>query len=148
MNRAISNGGISRSFLAEIPFRDFEVCWAGPNPVGPGLCFGSEEGWLLFTDEDGARLAQPAKGTMSGEAVNGVAGLGRWLTVTSRGDVTFWTLPEKKGEKAFCAVFPHGAHDVISTADGSFVAPLGRAGVMTIKAPFDEKHPVTVSGGE
>jgi hypothetical protein len=149
MNRTISNGGASRLFLAEIRFRDFEICWAGPNPVGPGFCFGSEEGWLLFTDEDGAPPDHPPdKGTMSGEAINGVAGLGRWLTVTSRQDVTFWTLPEKKAEKALCAVFPHGAHDVITTADGSFVAPLGRAGVMTIKPPFDEEHPVTVSGGE
>ena len=55
MNRAISNGGVYRSFLMEIRIRDFEICWAGPNPVGPGLCFGSEEGWLLFTDADGDR---------------------------------------------------------------------------------------------
>jgi hypothetical protein len=85
---------------------------------------------------------------MSGEAVNGVAGLGRWLTVATREDVTFWNLPEKEGEKASCVVFPHGAHDVIATAEGSFVAPLGRTGIMTIKPPFDEKHSVTVSGGE
>jgi hypothetical protein len=148
MNRAISNGGIYRSFLAEIRFRDFEVCWAGPNPVGPGFCFGSEDGSLLFTGDDGSAPDPPVKGTMSGEAVNGVAGLGRWLTVTSRQEVTFWTLPEKKTETVFGAVFPHGAHDVITTADGAFVAPLGRTGVMTIKPPFDEKHPVTVSGGK
>ena len=84
---------------------------------------------------------------MSGEAVNGVAGLGRWLAVTSREDVTFWTLPEKKGEKVFRAVFPHGAHDVITTAGGSFIAPLGRTGIMTIKPPFGEGLSVTVSGG-
>jgi hypothetical protein len=143
----MSQGGASRTFMADIRLRDFEICWAGPNPVGPGFCFGSEDGWLLFTDDDGAAPSHPVKGTLSGEAVNGVAGLGRWLTVTSREDVSFWTLPEKKGEKVFCAVFPHGAHDVISTDDGSFVAPLGRTGVMTLKPPFDEKPAVTVSGG-
>jgi hypothetical protein len=93
MNRTISNGGASRLFLAEIRFRDFEICWAGPNPVGPGFCFGSEGGRLLFTDEDGSPPDHPPdKGTMSGEAINGAAGLGRWLTVTSRQDVTFEVL--------------------------------------------------------
>src|SRR5262249_45431659 len=72
----------------------------------------------------------------------------RWLTVTTREDVTFWTLPKRNEEKPFRAVFPHGAHDVIATADGCFAAPLGRAGIMTVKPPFDEELSVTVSGGE
>jgi hypothetical protein len=148
MTRATSNGNASQSFLAEIRFHDFEVCWAGASPFGPGFCFGSEDGQLLFTDEDGKALGYPVKGSLSGEAVNGVAGWGKWLTVTSRQDVSFWTGPEKEGDKISCVMFPHGAHDVIATADGCFAAPLGRAGVMTIKPPFDEKHPVTVNGAE
>src|SRR5947209_17690357 len=34
----------------------FEVCWAGPNPLGDGFCFGSTDGRLLFTDDEGRPL--------------------------------------------------------------------------------------------
>jgi hypothetical protein len=40
----------------------FEVCWAGPSPLPQAkLCFGSVDGRLLFTNEDGAAVADPVK---------------------------------------------------------------------------------------
>src|SRR5437660_7505961 len=76
----------------------FDVCWAGPSPLS-GLCFGSTDGKILFTDEQGRTLPdlQPGRGSVSGEAINGVVGAGTWAVVSTRGDVNCWPLPGAEG---------------------------------------------------
>lgn len=150
MNRVSSNGGTGPPLFTPIRFSDFEVCWAGPNPFRSGFCFGSEDGRLLFTDEDGnALLHGPAQGSASREAINGVARLGPYLAVTTRAEVNFWTFDEKQWDKPpSCVLFPHGAHGIQATAGGSFIAPLGRTGIMAAQPPFDEKHRVMILGGK
>jgi hypothetical protein len=131
-----------------IRFQDFEVSWAGPNPFRPGFCFGSEDGRLLFTDEDGNDVSGrgPTKSSDSGEAINGVAGLQRWLAVTTRADVSVIAIPTKKGEKLPVAVFPGGAHGVIVTPSGYFISPLGRSGVLMLKPEMGAEQTVTIVG--
>jgi hypothetical protein len=58
MNRLTQNGnGIVVPSL-HVPMPDaFDVCWAGPSPLGNGgLCFGSTDGMLLFANEGGRPL--------------------------------------------------------------------------------------------
>ena len=52
------------------------------------VCFGSADGKLLLTDEEG-RLSDPLPATDSQEAINGLARTGDWLGVSTREDVTF-----------------------------------------------------------
>ncbi|MGH7168680.1 MAG: hypothetical protein ACRELG_00185 [Gemmataceae bacterium] len=122
----------------------FEACWAGAHPFRQGLCFGSLDGRILFTDEEGVPLRQPGEGSASQEAINGVACLGTWVVVTTRQEVNFWPLPGTEGGHPFGFVFPYGAHDITTTPSGYFIAPLGRTGIMVEQPPFRPETDVTV----
>lgn len=126
----------------------FEVCWAGshslPPPLSDGLCFGSLDGRILFTDEEGSPLQQPGKGSHSQEAINGVACLGTWVVATTRQEVNFWPLPGTPGGHQSGFVFPYGAHDVATTPSGYFLASLGRNGILVEQPPFKPESGATV----
>jgi hypothetical protein len=143
MNRASSNGGTSRPLFTPIRLEDFEVTWAGPNPLQPGFCFGSEDGRLLFTDERGIPLLGPGKGSDSGEAINGVAYSGGWIAVSTRAGIMMGAFPQNGKNQRGHIRFPWGAHGVAASPGGNFVAPLGRAGVMFVKAGSGVGDPVS-----
>jgi hypothetical protein len=133
----------------QIGFPDgFKVAWAGPNPIERGLCFGSVDGRILFTDEEGIALRPPRKGSFSGEAINGVARVDTWVAVTTRQEVTFYPLPGTEGPPSSALVFPHGAHGITTTPSGYFIAALGRTGIMAVRPPFGVETPVTVHGAD
>src|SRR5437868_1735189 len=78
----------------------FLPTWAGPLP-GRMFCFGSEDGKWFFTNEHGKSMSGPAKASMSGEAINGVAISGIWMAISTRAEVTFFQmLRDEKGERA------------------------------------------------
>lgn len=133
MNQAHTNGGVPHPLFTPIPLQDFPVSWVGPHPSQPGFCFGSEDGMLLFTDERFARLLGPGKGSASGEAINGVAYSGHWIAVSTRADVTIGSLREDEGKKGVVGA-PFGAHSIVAAPSGYFAAPMGRTGVMMLKA--------------
>jgi hypothetical protein len=83
----------------------------------------------------------------SGEAINGAAFLGDYLAVSTRNEVAFWYLPRTAQEKPADAVCPVGAHGVIATNSGYFVAPLGRRGLMAVK-PDRESQEVAILRGQ
>jgi hypothetical protein len=134
MNRAQSNGGTSRPLFASLRLKDFDVTWAGPNPFRSGFGFGSEDGRLVFTDETGVPLTEPAKGSISGEAINGIAASATSLAVTSRQDVTVRTWTQVQPDRCAVSGVPHGAHGITLAPSGYYVAPLGRAGIMMLRA--------------
>jgi hypothetical protein len=146
----LAENGNSRPLFLSIRFPDsFAVCWAGPHPFRPGLCFGSEDGMLLFTDEEGRALSwPPGKGSASGEAINGVACVGTWVAVSTRQEVNFWPLPGTEGGHQFGVVFPYGAHGVSATPSGYFIAPMGRLGILAQAPPFGAETEVTVQTAE
>jgi hypothetical protein len=125
-------------------FPDFAISWAGQGGREEDFCFGSEDGRLRFTTVDGAEIGGFVSGQEDAEAVNGVAFIGPVIAVSTRNEVTFWTIPTP-GKKAYRAVFPCGAHGVIATAEGYFIAPLGRTGFMKVRAGREDEVPVTVS---
>jgi hypothetical protein len=126
----------------------FEPCWAGPRPAGPGFCFGSLNGNVLLTDEEGTPTAPVAKCSPSGEAVNGMACVGTWLAVSTREEVSFFPLAALPGEDKSPLAFPYGAHGVSATASGYFIAPMGRPGIMAMRPPITSTTPVIVHGAE
>jgi hypothetical protein len=138
MNRRSTNGDTDRALFTRIEFDgNFDVCWAGPHPFRPGLCFGSADGKLLFTDQDGDALAPAMVSCHSPEAVTGVARVETWLAVANRKEITFWPLPGSAELPDSLTVFPHGAHGITATASGFFVAPMGNTGVLAARPPSD-----------
>jgi hypothetical protein len=144
-----SNGGVERPLFSHVRFNELEVCWAGPHPFRAGFCFGTEDGRLLFTDELGNDCyGGPTKGSISGEAINGVASWRQWLMVTTRREANLVTLlPMSAENKTLAAIFPAGAHGVITTVSGYFVCPLGPSGLMVVKPQLGVEQFVTVLGG-
>ncbi len=127
-------------------FEDFEVSCA----VGVGtdaFCLGIEDGGIRFFNERWEPIFGMKQAVMSGEAINGVAVLGQFVAATSRDDVWIWTLPRDGGKKVFGAHFPVGAHGIITSTNGYFVAPLGLQGMMLCKPKEGEAHGVTITGG-
>jgi hypothetical protein len=131
--------------MVSFQFPGFAISWAGPSGRDEDFCFGSEDGKLQFTTVDGVRIGGFVSSEENPEAVNGVAFIGPVIAVSTRNEVTFWTLPRPGSKEAQRAVFPCGAHGVIATAEGYFVAPLGRTGLMKVRAGREEEQPVTVS---
>ena len=114
-------------------FFDFEVSWAGENPWNGGLIFGSDDGRLRTTGADGRDGPPPSRVSDSGEAINGVAFTEESMAVSTRSDVTFIDLgPGRKGPGTSIA-FRGGAHGVVATSTGGFVAPLGPEGLLLMK---------------
>jgi hypothetical protein len=114
-----------------LPFpAGFEVCWAGPNPLGDGFCLGAEDGLLQLFEND--RPVGPAiQASASSEAINSVAGIGKWLAVSTRREMNFIHFVNFESMNGKMPRFrtPFGAHHVGVTNSGYFVATLGRAGL-------------------
>jgi hypothetical protein len=132
MNRLPPNGSMSRPLYTPIQFKDFEVSWAGPNPLGPGFAFGSEDGRVLMTDETGVPLPKKVQESITGEAINGIAGSGMSFAVSSRSEVTLVTWTAKDPDRKAVSGIPVGAHGITVAPSGHYVAPLGRTGIMIL----------------
>jgi hypothetical protein len=127
---------------------EFEVCWAGEFSVpssSPLFCFGSVDGKLQFASEDLTRLVEgKSDGSVSREAINGVARVETWMAVSTRREVNFWSTSGTHGR-----FLPQGAHGITTTASGYFIAPLGRTGILTVKPPIgDDTTPVAHTPGD
>jgi hypothetical protein len=115
----------------EIP--NFKVSWAGP--ASAFLAYGSEDGGLRFFIDGNGQIDGFEKVSPSGEAINGLAWLGRWLAVSTRRDIFLFRDQFKfiPGGAPRTALLPIGAHGVISTPGGYFMAPMGQRGLMAVK---------------
>jgi hypothetical protein len=85
------------------------------------------------------------KAVQSGEAVNGVAFLKRWMMVSARDEVMLWTLPADGSTEVKGASFPLGSHGVIAGLSGYFFAPLGRSGLMICRPQEGEVQSVDIN---
>lgn len=121
-----------------IAFSDFDIAWAGECPwvPGSGYCFGSENGEIRFIGLDGTLIGDPYDVAPSRESVNGVAFAADLMAVSTRRDVTFFSVPRLGQGQVERAVFHGGAFDVVAMPRGGFVAPLGRNGLLV----FGEKQ--------
>ncbi len=83
---------------------------------------------ILTTDG----LVSPTKQvTTSDESVNGVAFSGRFMAVSTRCEVVFHDLDPRFSE-ARPYLFNGGAHGILATSAGGFVAPLGMHGLLRV----------------
>ena len=124
-----------------------EVTWVGPSPFAGGISLGFDDGSIMFSDVATGRsegLRQQV--SEAKEAINGIAAIGTSsLAVSTRSDVTFIQLDDPAKDTR--VVFAGGAHGVISTQSGYFVAPLGMRGLLIVKpdASNDQEFNVITS---
>ncbi len=146
MSSNVLQGESSPTFSSRIlRFPDFEVSWAGKGPLDVGLCFGSEDGRLLMTGEDGSHPVIASESPIpSREAINGIAFSNDHAALSTRDEIVLVSQIPIRG-KSFRSVVPIGAHGVIATPSGRFVAPLGRGGVMSVVPSRGEHQAVTIS---
>jgi hypothetical protein len=115
-----------------IKFDDFDISWVGENPIGGGYCLGSEDGRIRTLGIDGSILTS-ASMSLSKEAINDVAFSGRVMGASTRAEVAF-VFQGAQGQ--FLLRYEGGAHGLITTSSGGFVAPLGRNGLLMM-VPID-----------
>jgi hypothetical protein len=125
-------------------FSDFDVSWAGQGRSKGEFWLGSEDGRTLITDGH-LQLAGSLKEfpLTSNEAINGLAFHNGTIAFSTRCEVVLVSSPPGTA-KGLRSVFPAGAHGVIATPSGYFVAPLGRSGVMVVKPSVEEDQPLTI----
>jgi hypothetical protein len=122
--------------FSTIRLPDFEISWAGENPWNGGLCFGSDDGRLKTTNLGNTQGPPITRVAESGEAINGVAFSGSRMAVSTRSEVVLIDLGRPGSQQGTRTVFDGGAHHVIATTAGGFLAPLGVDGLlMTICEP-------------
>ena len=119
--------------VPSITFPDFEICWAGEELWYGGLLLGSDDGRLRRISDDLQVIGPTFSAAPSGEAINGVAFAGSMIAVSTRADVTYidYGLRREASASASAATYQGGAHGVVATPGGRFVAPLGPRGLLT-----------------
>jgi hypothetical protein len=113
-----------------IQFGDFDISWAGANPFGEGYCFGSEDGRFRILTTDGLGTL-PEQVIPSCESVNGIAFVGWFMAVSTRCEVVFRDL-DPRSSKNGTNTYKGGAHGILATSAGGFVAPLGVNGLLRV----------------
>jgi hypothetical protein len=125
-------------------YSDFDISWAGEDGLTQGFCFGSEDGRLRFTGRpwDGVPVAT------SGEAINGVAFSKDVMGISTRSEVIFFRASRHSPGKVDLVVYNGGAHGIISTYSGQFIAPQGTHGLLLMNPTPGESQPIKVFGAE
>jgi hypothetical protein len=122
-----------------------DVTWIGPNPFASGLCIGFDNGTILFETATGY-TTRPQEISPAKEAINGVAAIGTSsLAVSTRSDVTFIQIESPINSSR--AVFPGGAHGVVATQSGYFIAPLGAKGLLLARPETGPQQMMHVTPG-
>ncbi len=114
-------------------YDDFEIVWAGEYGWGEGYCFGSEDGRVRLSATGEEILYIDAEA-----AINGVAFTNRAIAISTTEDVYFWANYQSNRDDRPESMYPGGAHNVIATPTGNFVAPLGPNGLLEITSDPDQ----------
>lgn len=123
-----------------------DVTWVGGNPFEPGFCLGFDNGGIMLLDITAGREGKMQVISPTGDAINGVASIGTSsLAVSTRSEVSFIQLKGPGDHPR--ANFPGGAHGVVATRSGYFIAPLGAKGLLVVKPTNDYVQPMGLAGG-
>jgi|GEM_PF-1364365 len=123
---------------------DVDVSWAGPGRHTGEYCLGTSDGKIWIIPPNRPPIGYDFE--IIQEAVNGVAFLGSTVAISTRVAVTIVELPSSGADGlGRRGQFPFGAHGVIATTHGGFIAPLGLKGLMNTKPITGGEHLVTVT---
>ena len=142
MNPVVSVPAFVRTFNKH----GLEVTWVGPNPFADGMSLGFDDGSIMFSELATGQGTETQQVSQAKEAINGIAAIGTSsLAVSTRSDVTFIQLDDPAIDTR--TVFTGGAHGVISTQSGYFIAPLGMKGLLIVKPVVNGMQEINVTTG-
>ena len=121
--------GIAESRIARIP--NEEITWAGESPWTGGYCFGAESGKVFFCSKSDSEPNVEYAEMLAEDAINGIAFWNEFIGVSTRSEVVVY---RRVTGGAFDLVVsgPGGAHGVLATPGGQFLAPSGPEGVLCV----------------
>ena len=99
----------------------------------------------MLTSVDGEVKQGPYVASESGEAINAVAFIGQHSAVSTRNELTLFSVDPTDHYKAKKLVVPAGADGVIAAPSGNFVAPLGTPGLLFIAPAEGEEQLIKIS---
>jgi hypothetical protein len=115
--------------------REEEITWAGECPWTGGFCFGTVDGGIFYYKEAAGRGdVEPHQLAVAEEAINGVAFWKDFVGVSTRSEVSLYRLRSSGEDVELVTGVPRGAHGILSTPGGQFLAPLGVDGMLCIDA--------------
>jgi hypothetical protein len=109
------------------------ITWAGDSPWTETYCFGTESGKVLFCREIGDELSLELAGDLAEDPINGVAFHGEFVGVSTRSEVNVHRKSANGNFRLVCPS-PGGAHGILATPDGHFIAPMGAEGLFCVDA--------------
>lgn len=116
---------------------DHEITWAGDCPWTGSFCVGTESGELSFYEESGLGRSLVVSEKVAEDAINGAAFFGDFMGISTRSEINLCR--RNPGSKLDIIVRePRGAHGILATPGGQFLAPMGTAGLFCVDVSEDQ----------
>ena len=110
-----------------------EITWAGRCPSTGELCFGTASGRLFLVPADTLPAPDKVDGPkVTDEPINAVAFSGELIGISSRSEVSIARRRPDGGLDRHEPFFDGGAHGIVPTSSGGFIASLGSDGLLLI----------------
>jgi hypothetical protein len=113
------------------------ISWVGECPWTDTLCFGGEDGKLIISRgcPEIGKTANTNFFPLATDAINAVAFADNLFAVSSRNEVVIGIRQTQNGD-GLCTYshdFRGGAHGIVASQTGAFLAPLGDQGLLLLK---------------
>jgi hypothetical protein len=119
--------------LIQIPGE--EITWAGEWPSTGGFCIGTVDGRIFYSkDAAGRGEVEGRPLAVAEEAINGVAFGKDFVGVRTRSEVSLYRLLPSGDDVESVTRASRGAHSILATPAGQFLAPIGGDGMLCIDA--------------
>ena len=128
-DRGVGGNGAAGSRDADLTVQSHglkgqEISWAGGCPWTGGLCLGTDGGVIAMPIE-GVGMQEPDLWHVAREPINGVAFAGDFIGVSTPAEVVLLRRDPSTGDIGRVGEpFGGGAHGIVATASGTFLAPL------------------------
>jgi hypothetical protein len=114
-----------------------EITWAGECAWTDGYCFGTESGRVFFYKKVGRDLVLEFDEVLAEDAINGIAFFNEFIGVSTRSEVIAHRRTSGCRFELLVAG-PGGAHGIVATPSGRFLAPMGPEGLFCLDVPLSD----------
>jgi hypothetical protein len=122
------------------------ISWVGECPWTDTLCFGSEEGnFVVCPGGPGTERANTKYFPLATDAINSIAFDNDLFALSSRNEVVIGRRPDSLDGTLDSYKFNAGAHGVVASGTGAFLAPIGDQGFLILKLDVGELAVETVT---
>jgi len=117
---------------------DFDIVCAIGDPIGGGFLLGSDDGRIRRFDPTGLEPLAESRVAESVDVVNGIACSRNHIAISTPRKVVFGYYSDLgKSPSLNVAAYSGGAHGVIATPSGHFVAPRGHYGLLNARESLE-----------